>query len=69
MNKKVSKENKELIQHMQRRDTKINEILINFEGDNNPFGEKFSDTVSKIKETSPFRKFVTYSVSLSGYIS
>ena len=48
---------------MKKVDSSLNNCLINFEGDNNPFGEKFSDVCVKIKETSPFRNFISYSVN------
>jgi len=34
----------------------------------NPFGEKWSDVVKSIKETSPFKNFETYSVSNNNFL-
>lgn len=62
-NQRHTVENKELLLHIKKIDSKFKDILINFEGDNNPFGEKFTDLTTRIKETSPFRNFITYSVS------
>ena len=51
---------------MSIRESQLKKTLINIKSEetkNNPFGEEWTSITSKIKKTSPFRNFVTYSVN------
>jgi len=61
-NIKTENANKEYLKVMKNRES-LNAIhLMSFEGDGNPFGKIWNEIVDEIKEKSPFRNFLTYSV-------
>ena len=47
---------------MKHNENFISNTLIKHDEEIDPFGQNWTEIVAKIKETSPFRNFVTYSV-------
>jgi len=66
-NSKITSNNPDIIENIASKEKEMNCTILNTNNTNyakSPFGEEWTQIASRIKENSPFRNFVTYTVIL-----